>query len=205
VTTRLETGSPAERILSVAQQERIDLIVMGTRGAGAVEEMVLGSVAHRVVTHTACSALIVKAPLRPLRSILLAVEGADDAEAAIQFLSRKPFRHPPAVMVFTVLPLAQPLWPIGISDSQKLRENALKSAWCFAWDIAARLSGYQYQADALVGMGTPANVILQQAATLKADLIMVGSHSKRRVTRFLLGSVSHGVLHGASCPVLVFR
>jgi nucleotide-binding universal stress UspA family protein len=205
VAMRLEMGSPAERILSIAQQERTDLIVMGTRGVGAMQEFVLGSVAHRVVTHATCPTLIVKAPLHHLRSILLAVEGANDAEVAIEFLSRKPFRHPTAIIVITVLPLAQPLWPVGVSDSQKLRENALKSAWYFVWDVAARLSGYQYQTCALVGMGAPTNAILQQAATVTPDLIMIGSHGKKGITRFLLGSVSHGVVHGASCPVLIVR
>ena len=46
---RIETGDPAETITRVAGEQGSDLIVMGTRGMGAIESLVIGSVAYKVV------------------------------------------------------------------------------------------------------------------------------------------------------------
>ena len=46
---RIDIGDPAETVAQVAADEGSDLIVMGTRGAGAIENLVIGSVAYKVV------------------------------------------------------------------------------------------------------------------------------------------------------------
>jgi nucleotide-binding universal stress UspA family protein len=51
--------------------------------------------------------------------------------------------------------------------------------------------------------GDPAHCIAQAAR--HADLVIVGSHGWRGLEHFLLGSVSHAVLHKVTCPVLVVR
>lgn len=51
--------------------------------------------------------------------------------------------------------------------------------------------------------GAIAETILREAKRLAADCIVLGSHGHGALRRALLGSVSEGVLHGATCPVLV--
>lgn len=53
--------------------------------------------------------------------------------------------------------------------------------------------------------GNPADEIVQLAVDLEADLIMVGTHSRRGIERLLLGSVAERVVRIAPCPVLVVR
>jgi nucleotide-binding universal stress UspA family protein len=53
--------------------------------------------------------------------------------------------------------------------------------------------------------GNPKEVILAEAKKWKADLIVVGSHGRRRFRRFLLGSVSEAVAMNAHCSVVVVR
>jgi nucleotide-binding universal stress UspA family protein len=47
--------------------------------------------------------------------------------------------------------------------------------------------------------------ISQLAADLEADLVVVGTHGRRGLGRFLLGSVAEGVVRAAPCPVFVVR
>jgi len=51
----------------------------------------------------------------------------------------------------------------------------------------------------------PAHVLAQLASDTEADLILVGTHGRRGLTRFLLGSVAEAVVRLAPCPVLVVR
>jgi nucleotide-binding universal stress UspA family protein len=58
----LATGSsPAEEIVRVARDEKADLIVIGSRGLAGKTSSFLGSTASKVVTHSPCSVLVVKA------------------------------------------------------------------------------------------------------------------------------------------------
>jgi nucleotide-binding universal stress UspA family protein len=60
VTYEAIRGQPAHAILDYAQQNNCDLIVMGSRGLGAIREFFLGSVSHNVVQNSKIPVLIVK-------------------------------------------------------------------------------------------------------------------------------------------------
>ncbi len=56
----MRLGKPADEILTVATQEKADLILTGAKGMGAIGRMLLGSVSTRVVQHASCSVLVVR-------------------------------------------------------------------------------------------------------------------------------------------------
>lgn len=53
-------GEPAPTIVEYANKEKVDLVIIGSRGLNALQEMVLGSVSHKVVKRVNCPVLIVK-------------------------------------------------------------------------------------------------------------------------------------------------
>lgn len=58
--TMYKFGDVPDEIINVADEEDVDLIVIGTRGLGAFSRAVLGGVSHKVVTHANRSVLVVK-------------------------------------------------------------------------------------------------------------------------------------------------
>lgn len=60
LTTQLYIGHPAETICKRAKEDNYDLIIIGSRGLGAIKGYLLGSVSDRVSHHAPCSVLIVK-------------------------------------------------------------------------------------------------------------------------------------------------
>ena len=56
----LRTGTPAEEIVRVADEEHAAMIVIGTHGRGGLERMMLGSVADRVIRSATCPVLTVR-------------------------------------------------------------------------------------------------------------------------------------------------
>lgn len=205
VIQRIEVGSPADMIVAAAESLQADLVVMGARGLGPVKERLFGSVSHRVLTMGSCAKLIVNGPMRSLRQVLLPLQGQPDAEAAIRFLGLKPFREPVELVLFTVLPPTRPLWPAGAAAVEALEQRALQSAQDFIDDITGRLRTLGYEARGTAALGSPSVAILEQAEKLRPELILVGSRGRSGVTRFVLGSVSHALLHQTRCPVLIFE
>lgn len=59
--TRLEKGDPRVRLLAVADDEQSDLVVVGSRGHGAVSELLLGSVAQWITHHARIPVVVVPA------------------------------------------------------------------------------------------------------------------------------------------------
>jgi nucleotide-binding universal stress UspA family protein len=204
VSKRLEVGKPRNLILAAAVQERADLIVMGARGISQVRELMLGSVSHQVVTHAPCAVLVVGRPVRALRQVLVAVEGPEDGDAAVRYLTTKPFKEPCEISVLTVIPYAHPAWPVGAMIPESFRKDMVAQAKGFVDEVTSCLTAAGYRADGEAVLGAPAGEILQGASKHNADLILLCSRHKG-VRRLVLGSVSHAVLHKATCPVLVFR
>ncbi|PVV07925.1 MAG: universal stress protein [gamma proteobacterium symbiont of Ctena orbiculata] len=56
---------------------------------------------------------------------------------------------------------------------------------------------------ALLMQGSTAETILQEASRLGVDMIVIGSHGRGAMYQILMGSVTEGVLHAATCPVLI--
>ena len=65
MTTEVRTGPAAKEILAVAEERKVDLIVMGTRGRTGLAHLLLGSVAERVVRMASCPVLTLHAPDKP--------------------------------------------------------------------------------------------------------------------------------------------
>ena len=204
VTKHLIVGSPADQIVMLAEQKKADLILLGTRGLGPIKERLVGSVAHRVLTFAPGAKLILHGPLKALSQVLLPLQGTADAEQAFRFLQQKPFRDPPTITLLTVLPHTRPPWPVDTASAKQMEVHALRHAQDFLNETADKLGPLGYRTRVAASLGTPVEGILQEAEALNPDLILMGSRGRHGVTRMVLGSVSHALLHQGHYPLMIF-
>jgi nucleotide-binding universal stress UspA family protein len=199
-----EIGSPAKIILNAARAASADLLVLGTRDRGRAAELVMGSVSHRTVMHADCPTLIVKRAVPAFHKVLLAVEGSEDAAWLQTWLHTHPFNTPVELTVMTVVPRPQAIDPRLFPIVEAWNETVMKSSRKLLDDVAAGLKGPLFsKVTAHLSEGNQAEMIAREAAS--HQLLVVGSHVRKGVDRFLLGSVSHAVSHKAACSVLVVR
>lgn len=90
--------------------------------------------------------------------------------------------------------------PVAQSKDPELRELRQD-----LHDLEAQLKASGRLAHAGIHYGEPAPTILQVAADLKADLIVMGTHGRRGLNRVAMGSVAEAVVRDARVPVLVFK
>jgi nucleotide-binding universal stress UspA family protein len=206
VTRRLLTGSAVDAILSTAETEMVELVVVGARGLGRMGELVLGSVSHRVLYHATCPVMVVHGPARcAVRRVLAPVQGEDDVEHLVRFLKKKPFPGGLEIRVLHVVPVADPLWPLDALQADKHARAAIEKASALTGSVAETLGELGHRAAGVVGLGASSDSILKEADSFGADLVLMGARSRSEASRFLLGSVSHSVVHRARCPVLILR
>jgi nucleotide-binding universal stress UspA family protein len=204
VTKHLIVGSPADQIVALAEQLKVSLILLGTRGLGPIKERLVGSVSHRVLTFGPGAKLVLPGPLKRLQHVLLPLQGTYDADHAISFLTQKPFREPLTITLFTVLPHTRPPWPVDAVSAEHMETHSLHKAKDFLDETAAKLRPSGYQTRVVTMLGTPVEGILQEAKATNTDLILVGSRGRRGITRMVLGSVSHALLHQGTYPLMIF-
>ena len=135
--------------------------------------------------------------------MLLAVEGHEDSLRLLTWLSAHRFSQPIELFLLTVVPT------IPSSDSTM---ECQYDTWTVEMgqyarqlvdETAAALRTIYPAVTPQIEHGDPAHCITR--ASCHADLVIVGSHGWRGLEHFLLGSVSHAVLHKVTCPVLVIR
>lgn len=196
-------GNPADVVIDTARSAHADLVAIGTRGRGRVAEMFLGSVSQRVVQHTTCANLIVRGDPGPIRRVLIATEGHVDGRRLRDWLQSHPFAVKPELVIVSVVPIPFLGDPLLASGYAAWSDEVGSAAERHVQEMAQALGSVYPIAGTQVLKGDPADQII--AAAEQAQLIMIGSHGRKGMERFLLGSVSSAVLHHARCPVLVIR
>jgi nucleotide-binding universal stress UspA family protein len=198
-----QIGSPAQVILDSAQTVAADIVVVGARGRSRATEAVLGSVSHRVLSHASRPTLIAKGPARPVQRVLVAVEGREDADLIIQWLTRHRFTTPVELCVLNaVVPIGLDS-PYDALGARAWWEGAERYAEEFVKATAAKLLDSRYAVSTKVAVGDPAAMVQEESQAM--DLVVVASHGRKGIDRFLMGSVSHAIVHHVTCPVLVIR
>ncbi|MFN3681506.1 MAG: universal stress protein [Nitrospira sp.] len=197
-TVVVDRGAVAETILKHVKRG-VQLLALGFRGLDALDRFMLGSVSNYAIHHARCSVLVVKEAPRPVRRILLAVDGSGASEKAVKFLLRHfnaladgPGCEPVMVIVAHVMPFLQ--YP-------ELREGGKQLIRRYE----EKLTKAGFRVEEAMRLGRPAHEILALAKRRKVDLIVTGAKGLEALSRALLGSVSTRVVHHAPCAVLVVR
>ena len=144
--------------------------------------------------------------------ILLAVDGSPCSDAAIEEIGRRPWPKGSFIKVLTAFELPMPPtpegWALPLNYFEEMDTALRKQAQNIVASAIQKLKAKLDQNISLDGTllpGPPGTVILDEAESWGADLIVVGSHGYRAWERFLLGSVSQSVVSHAKCSVEVVR
>ena len=203
IRTLCEVQHPASFILDSAAAVQADLIAMGTHDHSRMAEVFIGSVSHRVLLHATVPTLIVKGKARPIARVLLAVEGREDATRLQTWLTVHPFKNPVAVTILSVVPPLHLMDPHVRVKLEGLSEQNTRDAEQVVSDTARALTGSHFTVSTDIRSGDPVSTVCEVGQA--HDLIVVSSHGRKGLSRFVLGSVSHGIVHRAGCSILVVR
>lgn len=185
-----------------------DQLVVGGRGSGGFEALILGSVSDHVLHHASVTVTVVPAESTVVGggAVVVGVDGSAVSRAALTYAAREAVaRHTRLRVVRVRLPLKIDPGPDMISR----RVNPLGTAERAAQDLltheirAVLGEDGAREVDAEVHVGRPAAGLV--AAAENAALLVVGSRGRGGFAGLVLGSVSSQCVHHASCPTTVVR
>ncbi|MCZ2826222.1 MULTISPECIES: universal stress protein [unclassified Modestobacter] len=194
-------GPPAEHLVQVA--EGASLLVVGSRGRGAVRSTLLGSVALHCSAHASCPVVVVhpQEPAGPAH-VVVGLDGSAPSRAALVHAAAMAAEL--GAEVEGVAAWRMPTyWSYGavlqMESATDLRDAAARRAQ----EMVTEALGPEPRlpVSIMTVQGTAGDALVERAAG--AALLVVGSRSRSRLSGMLLGSVAlHCVVHGR-CPVLV--
>jgi nucleotide-binding universal stress UspA family protein len=187
VSAEVRQGNPAATILAAAADHDCSLIVMATHGRSGFDRLRLGSVTQHVLRHAPIPTLVVRADEQTpseggvaISEITATLDGSATAEQALPAaMALADALHVP-VTLFEVMPnyyYAAYAWP----------GREIRTRW---------QRGVTNRADP---------VILSYLADRSAGLVVMASHGRGGIERWVLGSTAEAIIAQPPCSVLVVR
>lgn len=208
VQEQVEAPSPADAIVSYAEDRDIDLVVSGTHGRRGLERLLMGSVAEEVLRRVPCPMLTVRdhdgRTAWNVQNVLAPVDFSDGADTAVRHAKELALTYGAKITLLhaveeVVYPSAYGMEMADVPGPEIIErvERSLAT-------MAREEIGYEHVlVEALVGYAP--SVILDYQEEHDVDLIVISTHGRSGLERLLLGSVTERVARRASVPVFVVK
>ena len=211
-------GEPYKEIVRFARDEKASLIILGKRGLGLIDRMLVGSTTLRVLRESSIPVLAVrerdeKSRLN-VRNILVPINIDEKVDSAVDYAIDLAERVDANISVMYVFKLSI----YDYSDSgihsgvmELLLEDSAKELEKRIGEIKLR-RGIQNKGAKKLEIGTaitqklnPAVAIAEYASSKNIDLIVINTHGRKGVKRIILGSVAEKVVQESHCAVLTLK
>lgn len=213
-------GNVPDEIVSFADKNKIDLIIISTHGYSGIKRWVLGSVARKVLYGTGVQVLLVKSKAPKvsqveLKKLLLPLDGSPFSESPIPFIEQ--LTKGTGAEVFLTLVCEPPLvpsygdHPINPTwekhrDSVWTEEKQQASEYLKQTEIGLQKRGMRVKSQVIPGeLGRVAETILREAQKEKVDLIAMATHGRSAVSRWVYGGIANRIVEQSLQPVLLIR
>jgi nucleotide-binding universal stress UspA family protein len=210
VTTELRSSAPATALMTAAHDAL--MVVVGAGRRGTLSELLLGSVSLQIATHAPCPVVVVHvtqtgfAPGPDVGRVVVGVDGSPQSRVALIEAFREASTQRVGLTVVHAwsgpggfdVPGAELHWEHLARDTE---DEELRM-------MAEQLAGLREEfpdVDVTQRLTEGGATHALADASRGARLLVVGSRGRGGFASLLLGSVSHGVLHRAHCPVMVVR
>lgn len=200
IISMLKEGNAFEMILDTAEEDNFDLIVVGRRGMSRIERTLMGSVSASVIAHSKKDILVVpRETILEWKNILLPTDGSRYSNAAVDKAIELAANYNSTITAVSVVDVTDEFSSEAPEAVKELMQNAKQ----FVEEVRKRAGGINIST--LVKEGETYEVIINLARELMSGIIVMGSHGRTGIKRFLMGNITEKVIGYAGCPVLIVK
>ncbi|MFC1939489.1 universal stress protein [Chloroflexota bacterium] len=226
VRGELVEGYPAEEILRYAEKNAIDFILLATHGRSGLKRWTIGSVADKILRASEVPIFLVRAGIAdeiaydkwPRIKIVAPLDGSGLAEAVlphVEMLAKQwdaesvevvllRVCEPPTTPSYYVSEL--PEVPLSWGDyiqQETARCKQLSNDYLAGIEKRFKDTGFTVKSEILVGKA--ADEIVDYVRKNPFSLVVMATHGRSGISRWIYGSVTDNVLQGVSSPVFLIR
>jgi len=217
VETAVTYGDPATMIIDEVRLRQPDFVVMATHGHAGVSRLLYGSVAEEVIAHCPIPVMLVQDCQRHDRTglndglrIIVPLDGSAFAEEALPVayaLARSTGGSVTLVRAVPPLSYGPPygyslvVSPASDEVTDEMQQSRLQAAHAYLEGVAKQFPGTTIH----VSEGRPETVITQVSERENAALVVMTTHGRTGLPRFVMGSVALATLRRGLAPVLLVR
>jgi len=209
VQDQIEHAAPAEALVRYADEQDVDLVVMGTHGRRGLERLLIGSVAEEVLRRAPCPVLTVRdsddAPSAwNVGSILAPVDFSEASSSAVQHSKELALTY--GAQITLLHAVEEVMYPsaYGMEIADVPGPDVIERVEEGLADMAREEIGYEHVVvESRIGYAP--STILDYVENNDVDLIVIATHGRSGIERLLLGSVTERVVRRASVPVFVVK
>ena len=204
-------GKPFQKLVDVAQERGVGLIVVGATGAGHRDKWVLGSTAERLARRSPVPVLIVKADTSwPPRRIVCPVDFAPVSKRTASWgaIWGRFWKSPVEllhVIVGTDLAELQAFGLLQRMDVNRYLRTMESEAAERMRALAHQIEWGNVPNEAVIAHGRPHEVIIERTKAHPDHLVMMGSLGRDGVKGMLIGNTAERVMRRLACPLLIQR
>ena len=211
VYAQTDSTSPADAIIERATEHDVDLVVMGTHGRRGMDRLLSGSVSEEVVRRAPCPVFTVldrdgeEGSGPQIRRVLAPVDLSDQSDLVLNHaVALSESYDAPLDLLHVVEEAAYPnvygLDPLTPS-LPNVQDRAREALETLASEVDLRTDPVNVH----VLAGNAARDIVEFASENEADLIVMATHGRTGLERFLIGSVAEKVVRRSPCPVFTLK
>ncbi len=207
VHTQLIEGDAAGAIVDTALLEHADMISMSTHGYSGLTRWVLGSVTEKVLRTAPCPVWVVRTARTP-QKILITLDGSTLSETALEPGCALAQGLAAEVALLRTVPCVTADDQLDAHErgsSRRMQEDLIDEAREYVYIRSASYAQSGLKIKPEVRIGAPADCILEYIETYDIDLIVMATHGRTGLKRWVYGSVTDKVLRSANCSLLVIR
>ncbi len=204
--SHLRMGDAAQEIVDLAQEQKVGLIAMGSRGRSRIKRALIGSVSDSVVRHAQCPVMVVRwKPLIFPAQILVATDGSEEATLAAKTAAELAQRSYSELHLVSVAAEYSSHYDVHKPGSVESLRRRAQEVLDDQVKTIEQSGGKVARKHVRASQRHPSDEIVRVAEEIGADLMVMGSRGLGGVRRALMGSVSDSVVRHAHCSVLVAR
>ena len=203
-SSRIIGGHPDEALAELAADLEADMICVGTHGRTGFERFVIGSVAEKTSRVSRCDVLVARGrdPWNGYRRVLVPTDFSAAADRALDLALLLTSRQGNVHLLHcwkSPAPLVKTAETALAEKAERVGEEATRRAAT----LVENHPGGDVDLTFEIRHGPADKCIREALGAGEWDLVVLGSHGRRGVRRFLLGSVAEKTIRHAPCSVLV--
>jgi nucleotide-binding universal stress UspA family protein len=191
----IRSGSPATEIVKAAKEISASIVIMGTHGYSPIQEIMIGSVALKVITRSPCPTMVMRAEAehRGFSNIVLPIDDTTNSRQkvnyAVEFASR----------------LGAKLFVLGLLSGNEKQDKPGMELVLHQIELAAREKAVSVQTELLSDVKNRATATVRYCNEHNADLIIIMTDQDVELSGIFLGPYSQQIIHLSKVPVIAIK